>query len=116
MTDIMPGDYVRLTVEGEVERVVVTGRRPVVYFRTSDGNGHAATVDQLTVIDPPVRVGDEISYEQAKRLPFGSVALGVLNKKPYLVSSRERLLFGVDVITVTGQTFRVLHIPTEATS
>ena len=116
MTDIKPGDYVRSVCEGEVERVTRgSSNRDVVHFRTRDEKTRYAYADECTVIDPPVKVGDEITYEQAIKLPSNSVLLGLVLPNAYQVRDGG-LWCGDGPTPARGQRFRVLHIPTEATS
>lgn len=119
MTDIKPGDHVRVTFEGRVvERYKIVD--DWVRVKTEGMGILSAKIAHCTVIDPPVRVGDEISYEQAQRLPGGSAVLGLdyCNARYPDVYSvrRDDLWWGARRIDCTNQTFRVLHIQTEATS
>ena len=115
MTDLQRGDHVEVSYRGEI--TYVSANRvwaevvPEGTYRTC-----AVPIKACTKIDPPVKVGDEIEYSQAIRLPRKSTVLGLKSGSAYQVYETPRgvldLYFGLLPINYDGkqQTFRVLDI------
>ena len=117
MTDIKVGDYVRHVREGEVYQIRTGLVGSIAHIRLDKGGVVAVYADECTVIDPPVRVGDVISYEKALTLPYNSVVFGMESHASYQVGVNT-LWHGVVRMTERGghqqrQEYEVLKIMRE---